>query len=96
MSQFYVHILTNHSRTLYTGVTNDLARRVFEHRSGKGGEFTSKYRIGLLAYYDTFPEAIQAIAAEKKIKGWTRAKKVALIEQKNPHWVDLAADWYPR
>lgn len=87
---YYAYIMTNRSRTLYTGVTNDLKRRVIEHKSGLGGAFTSRYAITQLVYYAPFPTAIEAIAAEKKIKGWTRAKKLALIEEKNPRWCDLS------
>lgn len=90
MRQFYVYILFNYSRTLYVGVTNDLIRRVEEHRSGKVPGFTAKYRIKQLAHYEIYPDAISAIEREKQIKGWTREKKILLIETGNPHWEDLS------
>jgi putative endonuclease len=90
MGQFYVYILFNYSRTLYVGVTNDLVRRVDEHRTGKVPGFTAKYKIKQLAHYEIYPDALSAIAREKQIKGWTRAKKIALVESTNPHWEDLS------
>ena len=93
---FYVYILANRSRTLYTGVTNDLEHRVRQHRAGVGSEFTARYRITRLVYYESFTDVRQAIEWEKRIKGWARAKKVALIVERNPHWRDLAADWNDR
>jgi len=90
MKRFYVYLMTNHSRTLYTGVSNDLERRVREHRSGNGSSFTSRYLMTKLVWYETFTSVNEAIATEKRIKGWTRAKKIALIEGLNPHWEDLA------
>jgi putative endonuclease len=89
MGTYYVYILTNRSRTLYTGVTNELERRVQEHKEGRGSAFTRKYKINRLVYYEAFPTALEAIAAEKRIKGWTRAKKIALIESINADWQDL-------
>ena len=92
-NQYYVYIMTNASRTLYTGVTNDLQRRVYEHRSGKGSVFTKKYRITRLVYYEAYNDVRNAIAREKQIKGWRRSKKVALIESQNPEWRDVSLDW---
>ncbi len=94
MKHFYVYIMTNHSRTLYTGVTNDLLRRVLEHKSGTGSAFTSKYKIDQLVYFETSSDIKAALEREKQIKGWLRAKKIALIESVNPGWQDLSADWY--
>jgi putative endonuclease len=94
MKQYYTYIMTNQSHTLYTGVTNDLHVRVWQHKSGTVPGFTSKYHVALLAWYETFGDVNEAIAAEKRIKGWTRAKKIALIEAMNPRWEDIAADWY--
>ena len=93
MAQYHVYIMTNRSRTLYTGVTNDLERRVFEHKSGTGSKFTSKYRITRLVYYEACSDPREAITREKQIKGWLRAKKIALIESVNPDWDDLSAAW---
>src|SRR5437764_1324501 len=90
MRQFFVYILFNHSRTLYIGVTNDLIRRMDEHRSGKVPGFTAKYKIKQLAHYEIYPDAMSAISREKQIKGWKRDKKIALIETTSPHWDDLS------
>jgi putative endonuclease len=89
---YYVYILSNKSRTLYVGVTNELERRLEEHRAGLSA-FTAKYHIHTLVYYESFNDVTDAIAWEKKIKGWLRAKKVALIEQRNPAWADLSLLW---
>ena len=85
--------MTNRSGTLYTGVTNDLRRRVAQHRRGVGSHFTAKYRIRQLIYYQACTDVKSAIAREKEIKGWRRAKKVALIESVNPDWRDLSEEW---
>ncbi len=84
----WVYILTNRSGTLYTGVTNDVARRLAEHAAGSG--FTSRYAIDRLVYVEEHPRAVDAIAREKQIKGWRREKKVALINAANPGWTDLS------
>ncbi len=85
--------MTNKSGTLYTGVTNNLPRRVFEHKNQQLDGFTKKYNLKYLVYYEATSEVHTAIAREKQIKGWLRAKKVALIESVNPKWQDLAEDW---
>ena len=83
-------MMTNPSNTvIYTGVTNDLKRRVWEHKNKKGSGFTSRYNITKLVYYEGFPRITDAIAAEKKIKAGSRAKKIKLIEDMNPSWKDL-------
>ena len=94
MKQYYVYIMTNRSGTLYTGVTNDLLRRVHEHKQGEGSKFTSKYKINPLIYFESCADPREAIAREKQIKGWVRTKKIALIESVNPGWEDLSASWY--
>jgi len=82
--------MTNRNKTvIYTGVTNDLKRRVQEHRDKKGCSFTKRYNITMLVYYEFFNRIVDAIAAEKKIKSGSRAKKIALIESINPYWKDL-------
>lgn len=88
---FYVYILTNKRHTvLYTGVTNDLNRRLTEHQSKSHPvSFTAKYKTNKLIYYDAVENIWSAIEMEKRIKGWTRAKKVQLINERNPHWEDL-------
>ena len=93
MKTYYVYIMTNKSRTLYTGVTNDLRRRVYEHQHKLVPGFTSKYNITQLAYFEETSDVRSAIAREKQIKGWLRAKKIALIESQNPTWRDLSTDW---
>lgn len=93
MKQYYVYIMTNRSRTLYTGVTNDLQRRVHEHKQKQIPGFTQKYNITQLVYYEETPDVKAAIAREKQIKGWLRSKKIALVESLNPDWRDLSADW---
>ena len=94
MKQYYVYIMTNRSRTLYTGVTSDLARRAYEHKQKLVPGFTAKYRIAQLVYFEVTQDIHAAIAREKQIKGWLRAKKVALIESANPEWKDLSVGWY--
>ena len=83
--------MTNRSRVvLYTGVTNDLARRVWEHEKGTIKGFTKQYRLTVLVYHETYHEIDQAIDREKQIKGWRRSKKNALVETLNPKWADLS------
>ncbi|MBN1590205.1 MAG: GIY-YIG nuclease family protein [Pirellulales bacterium] len=94
MPEYYVYIMTNKSRTLYTGVTNDLERRVHEHKHKLTQGFTSKYNITQLVWYEAFSDIQQAIEGEKRIKGWRRSKKIALIESQNPQWQDLSRCWY--
>jgi putative endonuclease len=93
MSQYYVYIMTNKSRTLYTGVTNNLERRVSEHKQKLIPGFTSKYNIDKLVYYEATNDVSSAISREKEIKGWLRIKKIGLIELKNPEWCDLSLEW---
>jgi len=92
---YHVYILSSRSRILYTGVTNDLVARVAQHREGHVSSFTAKYRIHRLVYFETFHDVRSAIAREKEIKSWTRAKRVALIEARNSTWEDLATEWFP-
>ena len=94
MKQYYVYIVASLSKRLYTGVTNNLERRVFEHKTKEKESFTKQYHIGRLVYYDTFRNVHEAIAQEKEIKGWRREKKIALIESMNPTWKDLSAGWF--
>ncbi len=89
---YYVYIMSSLSRTLYTGVTNDLERRVNEHRSGAIPGFTRRYKIDRLVYFQETNDIGEAIAAEKQIKGLLRPKKIALIEEENPTWRDLSAE----
>ena len=92
--EYYVYIMTNKSRTLYTGVTNDLIRRVYEHKNKLVKGFTSRYNIQYLVYYESTSNVYAALEREKQIKGWLRKKKIALIDSINPEWVDLSEEWY--
>jgi putative endonuclease len=88
--QYCVYIMTNaHNTVLYTGVTNSLARRVYEHKNGLGGVFTKKYNVCKLVYYEVGDNIHSAIAREKQIKGGSRQKKLDLINSMNPKWKDL-------
>ena len=87
---YYVYIMTNRSKTLYTGVTNNLERRVYEHKSKSIPGFTSKYNMTRLVYYEETGDVQSALAREKTIKGWLRVKKITLIESMNPKWDDLS------
>ena len=90
---FYVYILASAGRALYVGVTSDLQRRIYEHKHKLKPGHTQKYNIFRLVYFETTPNVTAAIAREKQIKGWTRAKKLALIETENPTWADLSEVW---
>lgn len=92
--QYFVYMMTNRWKTvLYTGVTNDLERRAWEHKSKAVPGFTKQYNCDRLVYFESFDRIEQAITREKQIKGWIRAKKNALINSTNPEWKDLAAEW---
>ena len=92
--QYYVYLLTNEKgNVIYTGVTNDLLRRVYEHKNHLDkGSFTAQYNIEKLVYYETTNDVESAIAREKQIKGWNRKRKNKLVERKNPDWKDLYDD----
>jgi putative endonuclease len=93
--RYYVYILTNKVRTvLYTGVTNSLARRIWQHKNKIMPGFTSRYNLNCLIYFEEFRDINNAIAREKQIKGWSRTKKITLIAQENTQWNDLSAGWY--
>lgn len=88
--EYCIYIMTNtHHTVLYTGVTNNLQRRVFEHKNGKGSTFTRKYNLHKLVYYEVGKDIRSAIALEKQIKGGSRQKKLDLINSANPEWKDL-------
>jgi putative endonuclease len=93
---YFVYITTNRSRTLYIGVTNNLVRRVREHKTGIGSGFTAKYKLDGLVYFERFEDVHNAIEREKRIKGWLRIKKIALIVSVNPSWSNLSEGWYER
>jgi len=92
MKQYYIYILTNKSKTLYTGVTNNLKRRVYEHKHKMIEGFTKKYNLTKLVYYEMTVDVRSAITREKQIKGWLRNKKIHLIESFNPEWKDLSSE----
>ena len=91
---YYVYILTSKAGVLYTGITNDIKTRVFQHKTKLNESFTQKYDVNLLMYFETFSEPCAAIAREKQIKAYRREKKVALIDSINPDWADLSEGWY--
>jgi len=91
--RYYVYIMASRSLTLYTGITDDVCRRALEHKAGLFQGFTKQYNIHRLVYYEVFKYVNDAIAREKQIKAWTRAKRVALIKSLNPTWQDLAEGW---
>lgn len=90
MRRSYIYIMASRSRVLYIGVTNNLARRVSEHKMALVRSFTQKYRVTRLVYFEEFGDIRDAIAREKQLKGWVRARKLRLIEESNPTWEDLA------
>ncbi len=90
---YYVYIMASKSRVLYVGVTGFVMARVLRHRAGEGGAFTRRYQAHRLVYFASFRNVGDAIARETEIKGWRREKKVALTEERNPTWEDLAEGW---
>jgi putative endonuclease len=94
MKQFYVYILASRTRVLYIGVTNDLMRRVPEHREKSPEGFTSRYNVNRLVYYEMTKDIVAALEREKQLKGWLRKRKVALINEVNPAWKDLSEGWF--
>ena len=95
MNDYSVYILSNwNNRVLYVGMTNNLERRVYEHKNKMIKGFTSKYNVNKLVYYEMSSDVNDVIRREKQIKGWTRSKKVKIIESVNPTWKDLSEDWY--
>jgi len=94
VKQYSVYIVTSRSRNLYTGITNDLERRIYEHKKKLVPGFTAKYSIDRLVYFETVENVHSAIFREKQIKGWRRRKKIVLIESVNPGWNDLSISWF--
>ena len=91
---YYVYIMASRSKTLYIGVTNNLERRVSEHKTGMFKGFTQRYNINRLVYYEEFDTVQVAIQREKQLKAWLRRKKLALVDSVNPEWDDMAEHWY--
>lgn len=94
MKRYYVYILANATGTLYTGVTNNLKRRVYEHKHKLVEGFTKRYNVSRLVYYEETGDIKAALMREKQIKGWLRQKKIKLIKSVNPKWEDLSEGWY--
>ena len=95
MASGYVYILSNDTHRLYIGATDDLPRRVYEHRNRvHPNAFTARYTYDRLVYFEVLPTVEEAFAREKHLKGWTRKKKVALIQSVNPRWHDLSVTWH--
>jgi putative endonuclease len=92
MAQYYIYIMSSRSSTLYIGVTNDLLRRVYEHKEKYIEGFTKRYSIDRLVYYEVCENVESAITREKQLKGWKRARKIMLIESINPEWKDFSLD----
>ena len=93
MKNYYVYILTNNHKTLYIGVTNDIDRRLYEHKHKLLPGFTKRYNIDKLVYFEQHADINAAIERETRLKGWTRQKKIDLIESTNPTWKDLSESW---
>jgi len=93
MKQYFVYVMSNKSRRLYVGITSKLFGRVFDHKNKIIPGFTSRYKFDMLVYYEEYSNVMSAIAREKEIKGWRRAKKLNLILSENPDWADLSAEW---
>ena len=94
MKKYYVYIMNSPTGTLYTGMTSDLKRRVYEHKQKLIEGFTKKYNVTRLAYYEETSDVQTALSREKEIKKWRRSKKIALIKTMNPRWRDLSQGWY--
>ncbi|MBQ7857657.1 MAG: GIY-YIG nuclease family protein [Oscillospiraceae bacterium] len=91
---YYVYILTNRDdKVMYIGVTNNLQRRLYEHRNHLVDGFTKRYKVHKLVYYEHTSDVYSALEREKQLKGWTRAKKNALVVTMNPEWKDLSENW---
>src|SRR5438067_10021648 len=95
MRTYYVYIMASLSRRLYIGSTSALDRRVWQHRTAHFRGHTSEYRINRLVYFETATDARSAMRRERQLKGWTRARKIVLIESVNAGWLALAVDWFP-
>ncbi|HWA94142.1 MAG TPA: GIY-YIG nuclease family protein [Terracidiphilus sp.] len=91
---YFVYIMASKSKTLYIGVTGDMRARAFQHKQKKHSRFTARYNCTRLVWFESFVQISNAIDREEELKGWSRAKKIALIQSSNPTWEDLSASWY--
>ena len=94
MPAFHVYIISSNTGTLYVGMTNNIKRRIYEHKNGLVPGFSKKYSIRNLLHYETFSDKDSAIARERQLKHWRREKKVSLIDSTNKSWQDLSQDWF--
>jgi putative endonuclease len=94
MKEYFVYILSNKSGMLYTGVTNDLEKRLYQHKNKLNKGFTERYNVNRLVYFESANDVTVAIVREKQIKGMLRSKKIELIKTMNPRLIDLSEDWY--
>jgi len=92
---YYAYIIASRSRTLYIGITSDLSKRVFQHKRKTYEGFSATYNCNRLIWFERFGDVTQAIQREKQLKGWSRLKKIRLIESHNPTWENLSAEWHP-
>jgi putative endonuclease len=90
---YFTYILSNASMTLYVGMTNNLSRRFWEHINKIGSVFTSRYHFDRVVYFEQTTDVVGAIAREKQLKGWSRKRKIELVQRMNPKWIDLTAEW---
>ncbi len=93
MDKYYVYIMSSNTKVLYVGMTNNIARRVYEHKNKMNIGFTAKYNVDNLVYFEELADEISAVKREKQLKGWLRGKKIELVEAINPEWKDLSAPW---
>jgi putative endonuclease len=92
--EYWVYLIASLTGTLYVGMTDDIYRRVWEHKTDQADGFTKRYQCHKLVYSESFQYVNDAIRREKEIKGWIRRKKEELIKTQNPHWIDFAENWY--
>lgn len=94
MKQYYVYMMASFNQVLYIGVTNDLQRRVYQHKNKTNPEsFTAQYNVNRLVYFETFGNIQDALTREKQLKSWRREKKIALLKKENENWRDLSLNW---
>lgn len=94
VKQYHVYMMASFNQVLYIGVTNDLQKRVYQHKNKTHPDsFTARYQVNRLVYFETFGDVQEAIAREKQLKSWRREKKIALLQSHNPTWKDLSSEW---